>query len=81
MSRVRDLLPGDLVTSGSTSAVFITASPHPGYRGMRLVVWRLADGKWSFDALMADQEVGTVKPTRPVARQARLQSACERGTW
>lgn len=74
--RVRDLVPGDVVESIGQRAVFITATRHPYYGGLQLVVWRLADG-YSFDALNPNQVVGDrVQGADP----ARWWEAV-RGTW
>lgn len=76
MVRVTDLLPGHVVTLGGDSAVFIAAPPHPLHRGLRLVLWKMPDGTWSLDALLAEQEVGDLLPGQsPPARWARVQEA------
>lgn len=73
-ARVRNLLPGDRVTLGDQTAVFACRMPHPIWPTMQLVVWRLADGEWSLDALGEDQEVGAVAASSRAQRQARLLS-------
>jgi hypothetical protein len=41
-----------------TAVHVATVTPHPMYPALSLVVWVLADGATSFDALSIDQEVG-----------------------
>lgn len=42
---------------------FIAKCPHPYYDGLELVIWRLANGELSFDALRPQQElIGEVIP-------------------
>jgi len=65
-----------------TAVHVATVTPHPLYSALSLVVWVLADGSTSFDALSIDQEVGhsTGRPTTsaltwallPGTRSARL---------
>jgi hypothetical protein len=74
-STVSDLLPGDLVTQGPQSAVYVADVPHPHYPSLQLVIWRLDDGTWSLDALRAAQEVGDVSPATRQERWNRLQEA------
>jgi hypothetical protein len=63
--KVSELTPGDLIcpeVGGSPSwAVFITSCHHPLWPGLRLVIWRMPDGSYSFDALMPGQEVGVLQ--------------------
>lgn len=73
MAMVAELTAGDLVTNGGMSAVFIIRGPHPIWPGLALVIWRLDDGSWSFDALDFHQDVGDV--TLPAGRQERLRAA------
>jgi hypothetical protein len=75
MARVNRLLPGDKVSQGGRSAVFITACPHPVWEGLRLVIWRMDDDSLSLDALRGDQDVGQVEPIEPAARATRLRDA------
>jgi len=56
--RVYDLIGGDVVELGDHSATFIGRSNHPKYEGLALVIWKLDDGTFSFDALSYWQEVG-----------------------
>ena len=52
MSTVADLTPGDVVEQpDGATATFIVRTRHPLYPHLELVVWRLADGGWSHDAL------------------------------
>lgn len=57
---VRDLKGGDVVELGDRSATFIGRSDHPKFIGLALVIWKLDDGSFSFDALAYRQEVGEV---------------------
>lgn len=75
MTRVADLQPGDLVTQGGESAVFIVSTQHHAYRALRLVIWRLDDGTISADALAYIQEVGEVTTATPRERYDRLMAA------
>ena len=69
-------IPGDFVQSGSNWAVYIARTQHPLYPKLQLVIWRLADGSWSHDALDPRQEVGEVIPfDSSEARVARLRDA------
>lgn len=74
-ARVIDLQPGDLVTLGDRSAVFIVQAEHPLWPVLQLVVWRLDDGTASFDALSSIQEVGDVAPATRAERYDRLVEA------
>lgn len=73
--RVTQLQPGDLVRSGPDSAVYIEQAPHPLYRGLRLVIWKMPDGTWSHDALKPGQDVGEAVPSTPAQRRVRLAYA------
>ena len=74
MSTVADLTPGDVVVlDGGDSATFVARTRHPLYPHLELVVWRLADGSWSHDALHISQYVGKVQPADIFARKAQLQ--------
>jgi hypothetical protein len=79
MATVSALTPGDLVTSGPMSAVFITRTVHPDYPTLMLVVWRLthaaAGNAWSFDALDPRQEIGQITPSTIRERTDRLKAA------
>ena len=75
MTQVQHLLPGDLVTQGEMSAVYVTQAEHPLFPGLRLVVWRLDGGGWSHDALRPDQDVGEAAVTVPAQRAVRLRRA------
>ena len=61
---VRNLTPGDRITLGDTSAVFVgLVDPHPLYAGLVLVIWwidrdSVDPGRWSHDALSPNQDVG-----------------------
>ena len=75
MATVRDLLPGDLVTSGAARAVFIASCPHPVWHRWLLVIWRMDDGSIGLDVLRPGDEVGDVQPIEPAARAERLGEA------
>jgi hypothetical protein len=79
VATVAELEPGDLVTNGAMSAVFISRTVHPIWPDLNLVIWRLPYDdpavRWSFDALSSRQEVGDVTPSVFVDRQARLRDA------
>lgn len=81
MATVAELAPGDLVTSGDASAVFITRMVHPDHPTLMLVIWHVdepADWRgWSFDALDPRQEVGQVTPSTIADRAGRLCAALE----
>lgn len=79
MARVMDLVPGDEITLALDSAVFVARTEHPLYVGLDLVVWRMADGSWSHDALNRHQDVGQVTPSDHVTRIGRLRSALHGG--
>lgn len=72
---VDQLLPGDVVTNAGTSATYIAQTDHPIWPRLRLVVWRMADGSWSHDALDPHQDVGTVARTTPEERMRALRGA------
>jgi hypothetical protein len=80
---VADLIPGDLVTlpGAPVSGVFVARCPHPLYGGLMLVIWRLSDGTWNHDTLIAWQEVGDVQPGEPAARRERLRAALSDRGW
>jgi hypothetical protein len=77
MSRVDELIPGDLVTvpAVNMSATFVARTTHPIWPNLQLVIWRLDNGSWSHDALDARQEVGDVSPANDIDRKARLRAA------
>lgn len=74
---VADLTPGDLIGNAGQAALYVTQSQHPIWPSLRLVIWRLSDGTWSFDALSADQEVGErlSRNEPPGRRELRLRDA------
>jgi hypothetical protein len=80
VATVADLFPGDTVTQGGETAVFIAKAPHPAYATLYLVIWKLADGTWSLDALRGEQEVGDVLAAGGDARWHRVQQAFHGGT-
>lgn len=78
MATVAELAPGDLVTSGPMSAVFVARMVHPDHPTLMLVAWRLCaalGGGWSFDALDPRQHVGEVTPSAIADRADRLRAA------
>ncbi len=70
---LRDLTPGDVVVSGGDSATFVASMPHPIWPQIALVVWKMADGSWSHDALDWRQDVGELIPD--VDRSVALRTA------
>jgi hypothetical protein len=75
VSQVRDLMPGDLVSQGEMSAVYVAQCEHPIWPRMRLVIWKLDDGRWSHDALAFYQDVGAVTVSTDEERRERLRLA------
>lgn len=80
MTRVIDLLPGDIVTTDSTSATYIAQTRHPLWNHLQLVIWRMADGSWSHDALSPAQDVGEALPSSPYEREQQLRKVLLGGT-
>jgi hypothetical protein len=63
VSRVIDLIPGDVVENDDPQGrkgTFIAQAQHPIWPSLRLVLWKMSDGTWSFDALDYYQEIGVV---------------------
>ncbi len=84
VSTVAELRPGDLVSNGGMSAVFVARAQHPLFAGFQLVIWRLLGGpeKWSHDALYLSQDVGEVQPGGADERVRRLrESLLDRSQW
>lgn len=54
---------------------FIVRCSHPFYEGFQLVVWRLADGTISLDALSPLQDVGEPAESTPTERRENLRKA------
>lgn len=75
MTAVYALVPGDIVEHDGRAATFITSTQHPLWPHLQMVIWRLADGSWSHDALSHAQDVGQVKPADLFSRKAALQRA------
>lgn len=77
MSRVRDLQPGDEVhlPGADITGIFITRDRHAGYPGLELVIWKLSDGTFSYDALLAYQDIGEIQPATSEERQRALMHA------
>lgn len=73
MSTVADLIAGDVVRLGDDSATFVARTRHPLWPNLELVVWRMADGSWSHDALHIGQHVGEAQPSDTFARIAELR--------
>ncbi len=74
MSTVSVRQTGDGLTMEGVevTGTFIVQTQHPAYPTLQLVVWRLSDGSWSFDALQADQYIGQIQPAGPYARGLQL---------
>lgn len=68
---VQDLQPGD----ATATACFVARTAHPLWPDLQLVVWRMAHGGWSHDALDPRQVVGNLMPASSGVRTARLQAA------
>lgn len=77
MAKVNELMPGDTIKTGPINpaefAIFLgRISPHPmsryndGFKGLDLVIWRMNDGRVSFDALMPIQDVGHISESATV---------------
>jgi hypothetical protein len=75
MMMLAELVPGDLIHQGDMSAVYVTRSVHPIWPGLMLVIWRLEDEGWSFDALKNNQDVGDPVPSTAHERKERLRHA------
>jgi hypothetical protein len=77
MTVVQELRPGDVVEGplGMGLATFIGAMPHPLYGGLQLVIWRMANGSVSFDALSPYQYVGNVPRMTPEYRKRTIEQA------
>lgn len=75
MTRLDELLPGDVVDLGPAHATYVAQAEHPIWPSLRLVVWRLGDGSWSHDALDARQDVGQARPATAAQRDQRLKLA------
>lgn len=57
--KVIDLMPGiKILDPVRGSHTYVAQCPHPLYKRLQLVIWRLADGTWSHDALSPVQDVG-----------------------
>lgn len=80
MTRVIDLLPGDLVTVDHESAVYIAQARHPLWPSLQLVIWRMENGSWSHDALSPAQDVGRAAPSTAEEREQRLRRALLAGS-
>ncbi len=76
MSTVADLIPGDIVDVPVAGAgTFVARCQHPIWPHLQLVIWRLADGTWSLDALDARQYVGHARPANHLDRDLALRHA------
>jgi hypothetical protein len=74
--KVYGLVPGMVVedpVEPERWGVFVTSCPHPLYATLRLVIWRMADGSYSLDALDSRQDVGEPRPSSPEDRVANLR--------
>jgi hypothetical protein len=74
---VETLRPGQVVSIPELglSATFVQQAPHPIWPNLRLVIWKMADGSWSHDALDPRQDVGEIEPATPEALLANLRAA------
>ena len=79
MATVAELRPGDLVTNASMAATYVAQAPHPIWPHLRLVIWRMADGSWSHDALDPQQYVGIAVAGTHDELQQRLRAALLEG--
>jgi hypothetical protein len=79
VAKVYDLQPGDLVRVPGieVQGVFITRAEHPTYLGLELVIWKMSNGKMSFDALYANQDIGEIMPSTGKERGERLMRCLE----
>jgi hypothetical protein len=76
MATVIQLVPGEKVADPmGAEHTFVAQTPHPLYPSLQLVIWRMADGSWSHDALSPAQDVGQVLPSDPSLRVANLRKA------
>lgn len=75
MTRVNELIPGDIVTLAGITATFITSTTHPLWPHLELVTWWGPGDTWHHDALMAVQDVGRAQPTTHDDRQRALRDA------
>lgn len=77
MTTVSQLMPGDIVADPlGGEHVFVARVPHhPLWPQLSMVIWKLADGTWSHDALDPHQDVGEAKPSTGQDRVERLRFA------
>lgn len=77
MTRVSELIPGDLIGNGDMKATYIAQAEHPLWPSLRLVIWHMPDGTRSLDALSASQDVGErlSRNEPPGRRETRLRGA------
>lgn len=76
MTAVIHLVPGNVVRDPQGAEhTYVAQTPHPLYRSLQLVIWPLADGTWSFDALSPMRDVGQVLPFTPATLTERLRAA------
>jgi hypothetical protein len=79
MTLVVNLQPGDVVSvfgpDGPIAATYVAQTRHPLWPRLQLVVWRMADGGWSHEALSPAQDVGDVQPSTVAHRTQRLRAA------
>lgn len=54
---VKELLSGMVFRHAGREAVVIAHAPHPDYDGFELVIWKLDDETFSFDALSPIMEL------------------------
>lgn len=77
MTTVAELIPGNIIDVGDKRGTFIAHTKHPIWPSLQLVIWKMSDDTWSFDALSLNQDVGHLSPTsnKPKHNQARLRRA------
>jgi len=71
------LIPGDIVTDplGNEHIFIGSIRPHPLWVTLDMVIWKLADGTWSFDALHPLQDVGEPKQVKSSERVQQVRYA------
>ena len=74
---VEQLRHGDIVADpfGGEHVFVARVESHPLWPGLCMVIWKLADGSWSHDALDPRQDVGEPKPSTAEQRVERLRYA------
>ena len=73
--KVMSLVPGMQIELAGRVGTYVQQARHPIWPHLRLVIWRLADGSWSHDALAGEQDIGAVVPDTPTTRAENLFNA------